>query len=61
MEREELEKKFGQVWNTDEVMKDFTVESFLAPVCFVKRKSDGIKGTLRFQHHPRYYFDFTEE
>jgi hypothetical protein len=30
----------------------------MAPLVVVKRKVDGIVGTLTFQHQPRYYFDF---
>ncbi len=30
----------------------------LAPYVVVRRKSDGQKGSLEFQHHPRYYFRF---
>ena len=56
--REELESIFGQVWNTEELITDFTVHSFLAPVCLVTRKSDGADGFLTFQHSPRFYFAF---
>ena len=54
--------KFGQenVWDTGELIRDFTVHSFLAPFCFVRRKSDGKKGVVTFQHHPRVYFNFEE-
>jgi hypothetical protein len=27
----------------------------------VKRKSDGVVGSLEFQHHPRFYFNFAED
>ena len=57
--RESFEKEYGQVWNTEELSRDFEVKGFMAPFCVVKRKSDGIKGTLMFQHSPRFYFDFT--
>jgi hypothetical protein len=60
-ERAELERKFGTVWNTEELARDFKVESFLAPFVVVKRKSDGKMGSLMFQHAPRYYFSFTED
>lgn len=58
--REILEEKFGQVWNTEELQEDFEVTSFLAPCVFVTRKSDNVKGTLMFNHSPRFYFDFKE-
>ena len=56
--REQLEAKYGQVWDTKEVQNDFSVEGFLAPFVSVKRKSDNVKGTLEFQHDPRLYFNF---
>jgi len=59
-EREELEEQHGQVWNTKELQKDFTVQGFASPCVLVIRKSDGVKGTLKFIHHPRFYFDFVE-
>lgn len=30
-EREALEKKYGKVWTTDELGRDFDVEGFMAP------------------------------
>jgi hypothetical protein len=60
-ERAELERKFGTVWNTEELSRDFEVKGFQAPFVVVKRKSDGKIGSLMFQHAPRYYFSFTED
>lgn len=57
-ERELLEQKHGQVWNTEELTADFEVTGFIAPFVLVIRKSDRKRGTLTFQHSPRYYFDF---
>lgn len=59
MDRVTLEQMFGDVWDTDEMRVDFDVIGFLAPFCVVRRKSDGVHGLLVFQHHPRFYFDFT--
>lgn len=59
-ERAKLESAYGQVWNTSELSTDFEVISFMAPFVVVRRKSDGHKGSLMFQHSPRYYFRFTE-
>jgi hypothetical protein len=50
-----------QRWNTEELQRDFTVQSFLAPFVFVTRKSDGAKGSMEFTHSPRFYFNFTED
>lgn len=60
-ERAALEAEHGQVWDTAELQRDFSVESFLAPFVLARRKSDGKLGTLMFQHMPRYYFDFMGE
>jgi len=61
-ERVRLEAKHGKgnVWDTSELQGIFKVISFLAPFCFVERKSDGAKGCVEFQHSPRFYFDFTQ-
>jgi len=59
--RAELEARYGQVWNTEELSTDFDVQGCMAPFVMVRRKSDGKKGTLTFQHNPRFYFDFTED
>ncbi len=58
--REALETQHGQVWDTQELSHDFTVQGFMAPLVVVKRKSDGMSGSLEFQHRPRFYFSFQE-
>lgn len=58
--REALEAEYGQVWDTTELSKDYEVKGFMAPFVVVVRKSDGIKGSLMFQHQPRFYFSFTK-
>jgi hypothetical protein len=58
--REALEQEHGQVWDTDQLRNDFEVTGFMAPFVAVKRKSDGKKGSLMFQHSPRFYFGWTE-
>jgi len=59
--RELLELEYGQVWDTGQMTKDFDVLGFGAPFVVVQRKSDDQKGTLMFQHNPRFYFAFREE
>lgn len=59
-ERSRLEKERGQVWNTEEVSKDFEIIGFMAPFVVAIRRSDGKKGSLMFQHHPRFYFTWQE-
>lgn len=60
-DRAGLEAQYGQVWTTEEVRLDFIVLSFLAPFVLVERVSDGQRGTLMFQHSPRFYFSWTED
>jgi hypothetical protein len=54
--REALEAKYGQVWDTQQLTRDFEVIGFMAPLVVVRRKADGVKGSLEFQHSPRFYF-----
>ena len=56
--REALEAQYGQVWDTQQLAQDFQVIGFLAPLVVVRRKADGVKGSLEFQHTPRLYFNF---
>ena len=58
-EREKLEALHGQVWDTDQMQEEFVAEGFMAPFIVVTRKRDGMKGSLAFQHSPRYYFAFS--
>ena len=57
-ERAALEPQHGRVWDTSELAQDFTVIGFMTPLVVVRRKADGVKGSLEFQHMPRYYFSF---
>ena len=59
-ERKALEEKYGQVWDTQQLATDFEVIGFMAPFVVVRQKN-GVKGSLMFQHSPRYYFGFTED
>ena len=56
--RKQLETDYGQVWDTDQLREEFTVDSFCAPCVIVIRKRDNKKGTLEFTHMPRFYFAF---
>jgi hypothetical protein len=58
IERNRLEIRYGQVWNTAQLASEFEVLGFKAPYVVVRRRSDGLKGSLEFQHHPRLYFNF---
>ena len=57
-ERERLEARYGRVWDTAQLSEDFEVLGFMAPFVVVNRKSDRLKGSLEFQHSPRFYFNF---
>ena len=56
--RETLELQHGEVFDTSEMREAFTVTGLAAHFVVVTRKSDGAKGTLVFQHRPRFYFGF---
>lgn len=60
-EREELEKRYGRVWNTEELIEEFEALGFLAPYVVVRVRASGKKGSLQFQHSPRLYFNFVED
>ena len=57
--RVELAEKYGQLWDTTELQQEFTVEGFMAPLVVVRRKADGVQGTLMFSHRPRFYHSFS--
>jgi hypothetical protein len=57
-ERAATEAQYGQCWTVDELTRDFEVIGFAAPLVVVRRKADGVKGSLMFQHSPRLYFRF---
>ena len=59
--REVLEAEYGQVWDTQQLSNDFVVTGFMAPFVVVKRKADGVVGSLMFRHSPRFYFSFTPD
>lgn len=59
--REALESRYGQVWTTQELAAEFDVIGFMAPIVVVRRKADGVKGSLEFQHNPRFYFNFVPD
>lgn len=45
---------------TEQMQKLYEVIAFAAPMVIVRRKSDNIKGSLQFDHRPRFYYDFVE-
>lgn len=59
-ERKRLQERWGDVWNTQEAQEAFVIQGFGSPFVSVTRKSDGTRGSLEFQHMPRFYFNFKE-
>ena len=57
-DRETLAARYGQVWDTEELARDFEVLGFLAPYVVVRRRVDGQVGSLEFQHQPRVFFNY---
>jgi hypothetical protein len=45
-------------WSSEEATALFEFTGFAAPFALVRRRADGVEGTLEFTHHPRRYFDF---
>ena len=56
--REALEAEHGQVWDTRQLGDDYEVLGFAAPLVVVRRRSDSKRGSLFFQHNPRFYYGF---
>lgn len=56
--REYLEERYGEVWDTDQMVECFRAVGFMAPYVVVVRIADNQKGSLEFQHDPRFYFNF---
>ena len=42
-QREALEAKYGPIWESQELNRDFEVLGFLAPYVLVRRRADGVK------------------
>ena len=61
--RQELESQYGtaNVWDTSELTERFEVLGFMAPFAIVRDRVTGRKGTVEFQHSPRFYFHFIED
>jgi len=61
VDRAELERRHGRVWDLRDLAADFIVVGFAAPYVVVRRKADGVVGSLEFQHEPRFYFEWKED
>lgn len=56
--RELLAAVYGDVWDTAQLVQTFEVHGYMAPFVAVTRRADNAKGSMLFQHAPRYYFSF---
>jgi hypothetical protein len=56
--REALEVEYGQVWDADELFKDFEVLECLGPYVAVRRKADGQKGNVEADDDFQFFFRF---
>jgi hypothetical protein len=61
IDRAELERLHGKVLDPVGLAADFTVVGFAAPLVVVRRKADGVVGSMEFQHEPRLYFNWQED
>lgn len=55
-----------QSWDTKQLQEDFSVEGFASPFVVVRRKSDGVRGSLQFAGPTaacpeRVYWGFVED
>lgn len=60
-DRETLQARYGQVWDTAELTNSFEVVEFLAPFVLVRRRSDQQLGSMEFQNQPRFFFNFESD
>lgn len=58
---EGLLQVYGEVWNTESLGEEFEVMGLMAPFVVVKRKADGVKGSLEFINSPKLYFHWVED
>ncbi len=54
---EEMQEQLEKM-TTEQMQEKYEVIAFAAPLVIVRRKSDNVKGSLQFDHRPRFYYDF---
>jgi hypothetical protein len=59
--RENLQATFGRVWNAEELREEFEVITSFPRCTFVRRKSDGVRGSVHSQESPCLYYRFQPE
>lgn len=57
----ELESPCRRVWTAEEFAREFELLGLLVSPVIVRRKSDGMKGTIHFEGNLRVFFDFQPE
>lgn len=50
-----------RVWTTQEMTAEFETVGFMAPFVVVRRRADGVQGSLLFSGSPRFYFAWRQE
>jgi len=55
------DKPTPDAMTTSEMTALYEVVGFMAPFVVVKRRSDGVRGSLEFTHMPRWYFGWAKE
>lgn len=61
LERPALEQKHGIVWTAQELVVQYELLGVSAPFVVAVDKATGKKGSLMFQHNPRFYFAWQED
>lgn len=56
--RAELEAEFGQVWDEDELNREFATTAIIPPTYILRRRSDGVVGSAVCQPRPKFFFNF---
>jgi hypothetical protein len=52
----DLASDAGPTWSTAQLQDEYEVLRFAAPFVVVRRRADGVRGSLEFTHAPRVYF-----
>jgi hypothetical protein len=47
-----------QQWTAEELADEFDLLGLFVSPTIVRRKADGMRGTIRFKGNPRLFFDF---
>ena len=58
---DQLRVEFGEVWDTAGLARKFVVIAAGGGRVVVRRRSDGVTGTLGYQDGPRLYFGFAPD